>query len=49
MDNDKVIFNEVIKLGAIPDNMIYWSKPQGLLKWAEDNAVKSWELEVDFD
>ena len=49
MNDTTLTTEQITKLGAIPDNMIYWSRPQGLLKWAEDNAVKSWELEVDFD
>jgi hypothetical protein len=45
------MIDEAPKTGAIPNNMIYWSKPQGLLKWAEENAVttNTWEMKVDFN
>lgn len=48
MDNDKVIFNEVIKIGAIPDNMIYWSTDLDPHSWETLEETK-WEIEVDFD
>ena len=40
---------EIIKIGGIPDNMIYWAKPQDQLVWANvATTTNTWEIEVDF-
>ena len=48
MTDEKVSVFEIVKIGGIPDNMIYWSTP--IAKddpWCE--AVNSdWQIEVDF-
>jgi hypothetical protein len=42
------MIDETPKTGAIPNNMIYWSKSLPTL-WANVAATtNSWEIEVDF-
>jgi hypothetical protein len=48
-DDNKIPVFEIVKIGGIPDNMIYWSKAQDPLLWANVAATtNSWEIEVDF-
>jgi hypothetical protein len=50
MNDNKIPVFEIIKIGGIPDNMIYWSKSLPSL-WAEDVSVglAPYEIEVDFN
>lgn len=51
MNDDKIVVQEVIRVGSIPDNMIYWSKPIGKDDpWSERGEdCMPWEIEVNFD
>ena len=51
MTDDKIPVFEIIKIGGIPDNMIYWSKPISKNDpWTERGEdIMPWEIEVNFD
>lgn len=52
MSDGKIVVQEVIRVGTIPDNMIYWSSASRDV-WGQfaNTAVttNSWEIEVNFN
>jgi hypothetical protein len=48
-NDDKIVVQEIIRVGSIPDNMIYWSRSLPTL-WANvATTTNSWEIEVNFN
>jgi hypothetical protein len=44
------MIDEAPKTGAIPSNMIYWSKAQDPNLWANvATTTNTWEMKVDFN
>ena len=48
MNDTTLTTEQITKLGAIPDNMIYWSTDSDPHSWETLEETK-WEIEVDFD
>jgi len=50
MNDDKIVVQEVIRVGSIPDNMVYWTAPLHATLWANTAVTtNTWEIEVNFN